>query len=132
MVFGRNDRVCPRAIGHAQTRAQVVGVGDAVEHQDQGLGRTGGFEVFQQLVERVHLFDGLHTGGHPLVAVATGELGDAQAVGFDQTNAGFFDAVNELAHARIAARGLEMNFDDGLRGHFQAHADGVKAEKHFG
>ncbi|MOA13683.1 hypothetical protein D3C78_1337450 [compost metagenome] len=64
--------------------------------------------------------------------MAAGELGEAFAVGFDQACAGFTRAVQELAHAGVAARGLVIDFDDGLRRGLQTHAYGVKAEENFG
>ncbi|MEY4435566.1 MAG: hypothetical protein RL175_521, partial [Pseudomonadota bacterium] len=39
---------------------------------------------------------------------------------------------DELTHARIAACGVKVDFDDGLRRCFHAHAHGVKAEENFG
>src|SRR5450830_1875253 len=65
-------------------------------------------------------------------ATAAGQLGQAQAVGLDQAHAGFAHALQELAHARITARGLEVDFDDGLGRGLEPHAHGVKAEQHFG
>jgi hypothetical protein len=66
------------------------------------------------------------------VAVAARQLGDAQAVGFDQPGARLPGTVQKLAHARIAARGLVIDFNDGLRRGFQAHAHGMEAEEDFG
>ena len=86
----------------------------------------------QQVVERGDLGQGLHPRGHALVAVAAAELGQAQAVGLDQSRTGLGGALQELAHARVAARRFEIDFDDGFRRGFQAHAHGMEAVKHFG
>jgi hypothetical protein len=66
-----------------------------------------------------------------LVAVATRELGQAWAIGLDQTHTGFGGTLDELTHTRITARGVKVNFNDGLRRCFNAHANGVKAEENF-
>ena len=66
------------------------------------------------------------------MAVATRQLGDANAVGFDQAGTGLFGTVQKLPHARIAARGFVINLDDRLGRGLQAHAHGMKAEENFG
>ncbi len=115
-------------VGHAQAGAQVVRIGHAVEHQQQRLLDAVGLQLFEQLVERMDLRDGFHAGGHALVPVAAGELGDAQRIGFDEARSRLLRALEELAHARVAPRGLVVDLDDGLRRGLQAHAHGVEAE----
>ena len=60
------------------------------------------------------------------------QFGNAQAVGLNQAGAGLARTVQKLAHARIAARDLVIDFNDGLRRGFEAHAHGMKAEENFG
>jgi hypothetical protein len=40
--------------------------------------------------------------------------------------------LQELAHARVPAAALHVEFDDGFRRGAQAHADRVEAEQDFG
>ena len=132
MVLGGDHGVHASAIGHAQAGAQIVGVGHAVEYQQQRRLDAVGLKIFQQLIERTRVLDFFHACSDALMAMRASQLGDTQGIGFDQANAGFLGTVQKLAHARIAARGLEIDFDDGLGGGLQTHADGVKAEKNFG
>ena len=121
-----------RTIGHAQAGAQVVRVGHAIKHQQQGLLDAIGFEVFKQFVERGDLRHGLHARRDALVAMASGQLGNAHAVGLDQAGTGLAGTVEKLAHAGIAPRHLVINLDDGFRRGLQTHTHGVKAEENFG
>jgi hypothetical protein len=132
MVLGGDHGVHACTIGHTQAGAQIVRVGHAVEHQQQRGLHAFIFQVIEQLVERTCVLDLFHTSCHTLVTVRADELGNAQGIGLDQTHPGLLGALQKLAHARIAARSLEIDFDDGLRGGLQTHADGVKAEKNFG
>jgi hypothetical protein len=132
MILGRDHRMRSRAIGHAKARAEVVRIGHAVQHQQQRLADAVCLQLLQQFVQRMHLGHGLHASGHALVAMAASQLGKAFAVGLDQPDAGRLGAVEELAHARIAARGLVVDLDDGLGRGLHAHADGVEAEENFG
>ena len=118
-----------RTIGHAQTRAEVVRIGHAVEHQDQR--RFNFLDAFEQLVQRMGHLDFTHARGHALVSMTAREFGQTWAIGLNQTNPRVGGTVHELTHARIAACGVEVNFDDGLRRCFHAHTDGVKAEENF-
>ena len=63
-----------------------------------------------------------------LVAMTATELGQPDAVGFDQARTNLIGFFKKLAHARITARRFEINLDDGFGRGFEAHADGVKAE----
>ena len=47
MVLGRDHRMRPRRIGHAQRSAKVMGIGHAVEHQQQ----RSAFNAVEQFVE---------------------------------------------------------------------------------
>ena len=78
------------------------------------------------------MLQGLHPCRHTLVAMAAAELGQAHAIGFNQPHAGLFGFVQKLAHARIAPGGLEVDFNNRLRGGFQAYAHGVKAKQNLG
>ena len=130
MVLGRNHGMRTGPIGHPQASAQVVRIGDAIEHQQQRRLVTG--QAVQQIVQRSHLGQRLDPRDHALVAMVATQLGQAQAVGLDQSNIRLFGALDELAHARIAAGRLEIDFDDGGGRRLEAHADGVKAVQHFG
>jgi hypothetical protein len=70
----------------------------------------------------------LHTSSNALVTMTAAQFGQAQVVSFDQTGAGFVGSIKELPHARVAACGFVLNFDDGLRRSFQTYAHGMKAE----
>jgi len=59
---------------------------------------------------------------------ATAKFGQSDAIGLDQAGTGLVGFFQELAHARIAPRWLEINFDDGFGRGFQTHTNGVKAE----
>jgi hypothetical protein len=131
MVLRGNHGMGAGAIGHAQAGAEVVRVGDAVEHQQQRRLATG-LHLLEQVVERRHLRHRLHPRRHALVPVAATELGQAHAVGLDQAHTRFLDPLDELAHAGVAPGGFEIDLDDGFRRGFQPHADGVEAEKDFG
>jgi hypothetical protein len=103
MVLGGDHGVGAGAVGHPQARAQVVRVGHAVQHQQQRLGRAGFLQLLKQFIQRLDLGQHVDPGDHTLVAVAAAHLGQAQAVGFNQADAGLAGPVSELAHARIAA-----------------------------
>ena len=132
MVLGRNHGVCACTVGHAQAGTEVVRVGHAVKHQQQGLGDAGLLQLLQQLVERLDLGHRIDPGDHALMAMAAAHFGQAQAVGFNQPDTGFARPVGELAHPGIAAGGIEKNLQHRLGGGFQAYAYGMKAEKNFG
>ena len=139
MVFGRYHRVHARAIGHPQAGAQVVRIGHAVQHQNEGIDPLlwrqrglGRLQVLQQFVQGMHLLQGLHPRRHALVAMAAAELGQAHAVGLDQPHARFFGFVQKLAHACVAPGGLEVDFNNRLRGGFQAYAQRVEAKQNLG
>ena len=132
MVLGCDHGLRAGAVGHPQAGAQVVRIGHAVEHQQQGLGRAGFFELLQQLIERGDLGHGIDSRHHALVAVAAAHLGQAQAVGLDQPGTGFAGAVGELAHPGVAARGIVKNFKNRLGRGFEANTDGMETEKNFG
>src|SRR6218665_1485058 len=131
-----NNKPAPRPppgpVGHAQAGPEVVRIGHAVEHQQQGRSAACGLELFQQFVERTDRRHGLHARGHALAAMAAGQLGDAHAVSLDQAGAGRAGAFEKLAHARVAPRGLVVDLDDRVGRGLQTHAHGVKAEQDFG
>jgi hypothetical protein len=108
-----------------------VGITVGIETTTGPLGQGVTNAVGMALAEKL-LGDQFNQPGHTLVTVRADELGNAQGIGLDQTHPGLLGALQKLAHARIAARSLEIDFDDGLRGGLQTHADGVKAEKNFG
>ena len=131
MVLGRDHGLRASAVGHPQAGAQIVRVGHAVEHQQQGLGDAGLFKLLQQLIERCDLGHGIDARDHALMAVAAAHLGQAQAIALDHANAGFADAVGELAHAGIAARNIIKNLQHRLGRGFEANTNGMETEKNF-
>ena len=131
MVLGRDHRVRTRAIGHTQTGPQVVGVGHAVQHQQQRR-LVVGLQLVQQIVERSGTLERVDARRHALVAVAAGQLGNAQAVGLDHPRTSLLRPLQELAHALVTPRRIDIDLDDGLRRRLQAHADGMETEQDFG
>ena len=71
-------------------------------------------------------------GGDALVPMAARQLGQADAIGFDQPRAGFGHPLEELPHARVAPRRIDVDLDDRLRRRLQAHGDGMEAEQDAG
>jgi hypothetical protein len=57
------------------------------------------------------------------------QLGQSHAVGLNEPHARFLRSLNELAHARIAARRFKINFNNRMGRCFQTHTQGVKTEK---
>ena len=127
MVFGGDDRMRSRAIGHAQASAQVVRIGHTVEHQKQGRA----FDGVKKVVQRMVLGNGRDHGHHARVAMATGQLGQSLAIGFDQAHARITGLVDERPHAGVAAGDLVMDFNNGLGRDLEANAHGMEAEQHF-
>ena len=66
---------------------------------------------------------------HPLVAVRAAHLLQALVVAVDEARAGLFGALDELPHALVAARGVDVDVDDGARRRLQPHGDGMEAEE---
>ncbi|MEY3762722.1 MAG: hypothetical protein RL281_1327, partial [Pseudomonadota bacterium] len=91
----------------------------------------GRFQIFEQFIKRMHLGDGFNLGNNALVTVAARQFDEAFAIGFDQFHAHIGRFGDELAHARIAAAGVVVDLDDGFRGGFEAHIDGMEAEEYF-
>ena len=85
----------------------------------------------QQVIERMVLGNRRHQSHHALVTVATGQFGQALTIRFDQAHARIAGLVDELPHAGVATRDLEMDFDNGLGGDLEANAYGMKAVQHF-
>ena len=126
--------------------AQIRGLNQAVRNANDGLSQLqtadGGINNISQLLDRARTLatqsaSGAFTGDRSVLnsefqSVISEIDRQAQAVGLDQAHTGFAHALQELAHARITARGLEVDFDDGLGRGLEPHAHGVKAEQHFG
>ena len=128
MIFRGHHGMCARSIGHAQTGAQVVRVGHAVQHQHQ----RRALHFIQHLVQRVTRRQCVHARHHTLVACAAGLRGEGSVFAVHQLCAGIARTLDEAAHARVAPRGINVNLDDGLRRGLQPHGHGVEAEKNFG
>ena len=79
----------------------------------------------------MHLGDSLHFGDNALMTVTARQFGQAFAVRFDQFHAHIGCFGDELPHTRIAAGGVVVDLDDGFRGGFKAHIDGVEAKEDF-
>ena len=54
-----------------------------------------------------------------------------RVVAVDQARAGFLRAHDELPHARVAARRIDMDLEHRLRRGLQPHGDGMEAEQHL-
>ena len=74
----------------------------------------------------------LHPRHHPLVAMAATELGQPHAVGVKQAQARLLGALNELPHAGVAARRVDIQLKDGLGRGFEANAHRMETEQDFG
>ena len=61
------------------------------------------------------------------MAHATGQPGEPRRIGSDGVHAGLGGTRQQLLHARVAARGIDVKLDDGSGGGFQPRIDGVKA-----
>ena len=79
-----------------------------------------------------HGLQGGDARGHALVAMAAGQLGQPQAVGFDQPDVRFLGPLEELPHPGVLAGRVGVDLDDGLGRGLQAHAHGVEPEQDFG
>ena len=90
--FGRDHRVRAGAVGHAQAGAEVVRVGDAVEHQQQRVALDRVERVVERMAHR-HRLDARH---HALVAVRAAQLVQALVVAVDDLRAGLAGALDEL------------------------------------
>ena len=77
MVFGGDHGVCTGAVCHAQAGAQVVRIGHAVQHQQQGCGHAAGLQLLQQFIERGDLRHRIDTRHHTLMAMAAGHFGQS-------------------------------------------------------
>jgi hypothetical protein len=80
----------------------------------------------------MHLGDRLDSGRYTLVAMTARQFGEAHAIGFNESNTRLLRPLYELAHTSIAACGLKVNFNDGLRRCFKAHTHGMKTKQNFG
>ena len=139
MVFGGDHRMGTGTVSHPQASAQVVRIGHAIEHQQQRLHALrqryislAGLQLLQQFVQRMRLDKGLDPCHHTLVTVAAAELGQAHAIGLDQADTRFFDALHKLAHAGVAAGGFDVDFENRRGCGFDTHPDGMEAEQGFG
>ena len=120
-------RPCP--IGHAQTRAQVVRIGHAIQHQQQ---RDLAFrQLVEVVIQGMALQQSLDPGHHALVTVAATQLGQAQTIAGDDAHAAVLGALHELAHAHIAPAGIDMQFNNGLGSSFHAHTHRMETKNHF-
>ncbi len=100
-VLRHDHRVRAECIGAAQACAQVVRIGDAVEHQQQR--RFG--QAFEDVVERLVLKRGVDLGHDTLVPVAAGHRIEALILDRVHDHACAFRALDQLARPPVAARG---------------------------
>jgi hypothetical protein len=121
-VLGGDDRVHAEGVGAAQAGAQVVGIGDAV--QDQQQGRLGQF--LQHRIQILGELDGIGQGHHAL-GLAPGHLLDAGALGQDQAHALVLGGLDQVLGAAVAASLIQVDDLDALRVVTQAGDDGMKA-----
>jgi hypothetical protein len=94
---------------------EVVRIGDAVEHQEQGL-----LDLVEQLLDRVgHAFH-LHPGDHALVPAAAVEPVQALGRHADEVDLRALGRGGKVLRARVVARLVEEDLDH--RGGVGAHA----------
>ena len=83
VVLRRDHRVRAGAVGDAQAGAEVVRIGDAVEHEDERR-LAGRFGSLERVVERMAARDRLDARDDALVAVVAGQASQAPVVALDQ------------------------------------------------
>ena len=103
-------------------------VGDAVEHQQQRIALDGIERVVERVAHR-HRVDARHDA---LVAVRAAHLLQPLVIAVEQLRAGLLRAFDELAHALVAPRRVDVDFENRLRRGLQPDGDGMKAEQDFG
>ena len=100
--FGTTTRMRAERVRAAQARAQVVRVGDAVEHQQQR--RLGG--MLEHVGERYVRHRGVDGGDDALVTLLPRELVEPALVDRVHANAGDLRALDQIAHAADRAAPL--------------------------
>ena len=121
-VARHHDRLNARGVRNAQTRAEVARVGDAVDDEQERLGR----DLVQKIreIEFRFLFFGKrhdplvrHVGGHPRQTAVVGvHYADARGDEF----------FAHFAHALVTAGGVDINGGNRFGIHAKARAHGVK------
>jgi hypothetical protein len=80
----------------------------------------------------MHLRHRLYSGRNTLMTMAASQFGQSHTVSFNEANTSLLGTFDELTHARIAASGFKVNFNDRLRRCFKAHTHRVKSKQNFG
>ena len=124
VVFRGDYGVCPCPVGYTQACAEIVRVGNAVEHEQQWWL----LQAVEQVIERMAGFNRCYPRYYALVPVVASKAREAQAVGLDELHLRFFGALKKLPHAGIAPRGIEEYFCHCFGGGFQVDAYGMKAK----
>ena len=117
VVLRRDHRVRAGAVGHAQAGAEVVRVGDAVEHQQQRRASTASSVSSSEWL----LASASTRATTPWWRERAAHLLQALVVAFDQLRAGLAGALDELAHALVAPRRVDMDLEHRARRRLQPH-----------
>ena len=121
-VFRGDDGVHAHGIRRPQARAQIVRVGNAVQHQQ----KRGFAQIFQHVFQMNVVFGRINKADNALVARAFAH--GVQAVGIGKMHAHAFGGglFQNLARAGIVFVFQHIQFCDGFRVLPQARIDGVK------
>jgi hypothetical protein len=123
LVLGRHHRMRSGRIGDAQTGAEVVRIGDAVEHQQQGrLAQT-----FQHIVQRYMFCLRGDLRHHALMLSAAGQSVEPFRIGQDDAHPVSLRQFQQVAHAAVLAAFGDSNFPDVVSGMAQLGGDGMEA-----
>ena len=116
---------------HFVARAVEAGV-KLVESSDDRLAQLAGSHRHQGVVARVEplaLAKSLDPRHHALVAMRAGQLRQPVVAALDQLDAGLHGSGDEVLHARVAPRRVDMQLEHRARRRLQAHAHRMEAEK---
>ena len=131
VVLRRDHGVRAGAVGDAQAGAEVVRIGDAVEHEHERR-LAGRVDRVERVVERMAARERLDARDDALMAIVAGKAAQALVVAVDEPHPGGLGARDELAHALVAPAGVDVHLDDRARRRLQANADRVEAEQERG
>ena len=112
-----------RGIGDAQAGAEVARIGDTVEHEQE----SRFLERVEDVVEMRHLAPALDAGDDPLMPRPRRHAIEAPAVAGNDPDPLQLGMREQIAGARIVARGIDEDFLDGVGIVPKLGGDGVKA-----
>ena len=124
-VLRDDQRVRAKGIGVAQARAEIVGVGDPIENQQQrGLGKS-----VEHVVQRDVRIGGIDSRDDALMTGIARELCEMLVIDPMHRAARRFGSRDELARPRIAPRSGDINRSDGVRAMPQSRGDRMEADE---